>query len=118
MSMPDFEASALKPFTLRVLRLIQAIPAGQVATYGDIAAAAGSPRAARQVVRVLHSMSSKYDLPWHRVVNKQGKIALSDSASFQRQLLLLLDEGVAVEESGQIAGFDACRWLPLLPAAD
>lgn len=112
--MPAFDDPVLKPFTRQVLQLIAAIPEGRVATYGDIAAAAGSPRAARQVVRVLHSMSRKYELPWHRVVNKSGKIALSEDASFQQQLLLLLEEGVEVEESGQIAGFEACRWLPLL----
>ncbi len=112
--MTEFDDVALKPFTRRVLQLIVAIPEGRVATYGDIAAAAGSPRASRQVVRVLHSMSRKYGLPWHRVVNKSGAIALSDSASFERQLSLLLMEGVEVKESGQIAGFDACRWLPLL----
>ena len=47
-------------------------------TYGQVAAAAGSPRGARQVVRVLHSMSEKYGLPWHRIINVQGEISLTD----------------------------------------
>lgn len=109
------ETDTLKPFTRNVLRLIESIPEGRVATYGDIAAAAGSPRASRQVVRVLHAMSRKYQLPWHRVVNKSGSIALTDTAAFQQQFVLLLEEGVEVQDSGQICGFESCRWLPLLP---
>ena len=64
-------------FTERVIRIIQGIPAGQVMTYGQVAAAAGSPRGARQVVRVLHSMSEKYELPWHRIINVQGEISFT-----------------------------------------
>ncbi|HEX5563862.1 MAG TPA: MGMT family protein, partial [Sporosarcina sp.] len=63
------------PFTERVVQIIRDIPAGKVMTYGQVAAAAGNPRGARQVVRVLHSMSAKYDLPWHRIVNAQGGIS-------------------------------------------
>jgi len=66
------------PFTEKVIAIIAAIPEGKVMTYGQIAAAAGSPRAARQVVRILHSMSDKYHLPWHRVVNAQGMIGIQD----------------------------------------
>ncbi|MCK4540924.1 MAG: MGMT family protein, partial [Spirochaetales bacterium] len=45
----------LSPFAGRVIRLIQEIPPGKVATYGQIAFMAGSPRGARQVARILHS---------------------------------------------------------------
>ncbi|MFC0471513.1 MGMT family protein [Halalkalibacter kiskunsagensis] len=55
----------------KVLDIIKHIPVGKVMTYGQIAKFAGSPRAARQVVRILHSMIRKYNLPWHRVVNKK-----------------------------------------------
>lgn len=91
----------MKPFTAQVIAVIQAIPEGKVMTYGGVARAAGSPRAARQVVRILHSMSRKYKLPWHRVVNAKGHIALDDeSGSVQK--LYLLGEGVQFEESGAI----------------
>ncbi|MNK67351.1 6-O-methylguanine DNA methyltransferase, DNA binding domain [compost metagenome] len=63
-------------------------------TYGQIAACAGSPRAARQVVRILHSMSGTQQLPWHRVVNKQGEIALKEDESKSLQMLLLESEGI------------------------
>lgn len=84
----------MQPFTEQVIRIIQAIPYGKVMTYGQIAAEAGSPRAARQVVRVLHSMSKKYDLPWHRVVNSKGEIAIADDESRFLQQMLLEEEGV------------------------
>ncbi|USB35156.1 methylated-DNA--[protein]-cysteine S-methyltransferase [Paenibacillus sp. YPG26] len=84
----------MTPFTARVVRVIQAIPEGKVMTYGQIAACAGSPRAARQVVRLLHSMSGPHQLPWHRVVNKQGEIALKEDESKSLQMLLLESEGV------------------------
>jgi methylated-DNA-protein-cysteine methyltransferase related protein len=84
----------MTPFTEKVIQTIQNIPMGKVATYGQIASLAGSPRAARQVVRILHSMSEKYHLPWHRVVNVQGKIALKDEESYYVQLMRLEAEGI------------------------
>ena len=95
-------------FTERAIRIIQGIPAGRVMTYGQVAAAAGSPRGARQVVRVLHSMSKKYGLPWHRIINVQGKISLTDGD--QRELLEM--EGITFKENGTI-DLTVYRWLPL-----
>ncbi len=92
----------MQPFTKSVIEQIQAIPAGKVMTYGGVAAAAGSPRAARQVVRILHSMSGKYQLPWHRVVNAKGEIALTDEESRFLQQSLLEDEGVEFIRDGRI----------------
>ncbi|MBY0097800.1 MGMT family protein [Mesobacillus maritimus] len=92
----------MQPFTKRVVTIIQNIPEGRVMTYGQIASVAGSPRAARQVVRVLHSMSKKHQLPWHRVVNSKGKIALQDDASYHEQLLSLESEGIEVGLNGVI----------------
>lgn len=81
------------PFTQRVIDTIKEIPAGQVMTYGDIARVAGSPRGARQVVRILHTLSDAENLPWHRVVNKDHEItAPGMTGEIQRQLLA--DEGV------------------------
>jgi methylated-DNA-protein-cysteine methyltransferase related protein len=92
----------MQPFTERVITIIKNIPEGRVMTYGQIASAAGSPRAARQVVRILHSMSRKHHLPWHRVVNAKGQIALQDDESYQEQLFSLEGEGVAVGLKGSI----------------
>lgn len=92
----------MQPFTTKVIEVITAIPKGKVMTYGGVATAAGSPRAARQVVRILHSMSSKYDLPWHRVLNKAGEIAILDDESAFMQRMHLEAEGVEVMEGGRI----------------
>lgn len=81
-------------FTNKVIRIIQAIPYGKVMTYGQIAKVAGSPRAARQVVRILHSMSEKYQLPWHRVINSKGEIGFRDEELFTTQKVLLESEGI------------------------
>ena len=83
----------MTPFTEKIVTIIQNIPEGQVMTYGQIARCAGSPRAARQVVRVLHSMSKKHRLPWHRVINSQGKIGMEDN---EEQLFLLETEGIEI----------------------
>jgi methylated-DNA-protein-cysteine methyltransferase-like protein len=85
-------------FTEKVISIIQAIPEGKVMTYGQIANMAGSPRGARQVVRILHSMSKKYGLPWHRVINSKGEIRISNDESFQMQTFLLQAEGVEISD--------------------
>ncbi|WP_046213845.1 MGMT family protein [Paenibacillus wulumuqiensis] len=84
----------MQPFTRQAIEVILAIPEGKVMTYGQVAAAAGSPRAARQVVRILHSMSRKHHLPWHRVVNKYGEIAIQEDEANFMQRTLLEEEGV------------------------
>lgn len=105
------DLAGLAPFSRAVVFLIRAIPAGAVATYGDIASAAGSPRAARQVVRLLHSLSDKYQLPWHRVVNKAGQIVVTDAGAFHTQQQLLRAEGVEVAASGRV-DLTRYRWIP------
>jgi len=92
----------MQPFTERVVEIIKNIPEGKVMTYGQIAREAGSPRAARQVVRALHSMSRKHRLPWHRVVNAKGQIALRDDDSYTEQLFSLESEGIQIGLNGII----------------
>lgn len=94
-------------FTERVIRIIQGIPAGHVMTYGQVAAAAGSPRGARQVVRILHSMSEKYQLPWHRIINIKGEISLTGGD--QQELLEM--EGVHLK-NGKV-DLTVFRWFPV-----
>ncbi|MDT9718293.1 MGMT family protein [Paenibacillus sp. ClWae2A] len=92
----------MTPFTKQVIAIIAAIPEGKVMTYGQIAAHAGSPRAARQVVRILHSMSRKERLPWHRVVNVKGEISIPDEHSRMMQETELISEGVEFQLNGTI----------------
>jgi len=92
----------VQEFTKRVIDVIRGIPPGTVMTYGQVAACAGSPRAARQVVRILHAMSEKYDLPWHRVINASGEISLQEPMYREMQIGLLEEEGVEVSRGGKI----------------
>lgn len=89
-------------FTEEVLVIIKGIPYGRVMSYGQVARLAGNTRGARQVARLLHSMSEKYNLPWHRIINSKGKISIPDKnyAAFQRDLLI--SEGVEVSGDGFI----------------
>ena len=98
-------------FTTRVRDLISQIPRGKVMTYGLIARYAGNSSGARQVARILYSSSERYQLPWHRVVNRNGQISPRSSMGhlFQRQLLE--EEGVLFGENGRI-DFTAFLWSP------
>lgn len=91
----------MTPFSLKVIELVSSIPAGKVASYGQIAFHAGNHRAARQVSRILHSCTQKYNLPWHRVVNSQGKISLTNDG-FKLQFYLLKQEGIEFGLSNKI----------------
>ena len=79
-----------------ILSLVEEIPAGKVASYGQIAKLIGREKNARLVGKVL-SMSEFYgDYPCHRVVNHAGRLA----PHFWNQRELLLDEGVELKENG------------------
>ncbi|MCK5051910.1 MAG: MGMT family protein [Candidatus Cloacimonetes bacterium] len=86
----------MSPFSKRVIKIIQKIPAGKVATYGQIASLAGNNKAARQISRILHSSSGKYDLPWHRVINSQGRISLRSGDGLEMQKAILESEGIQI----------------------
>ena len=100
-----------QPFTARVIELIRTIPEGKVATYGGIAAMAGNPRAARQVARILYSCSETEGLPWHRVVNREGRIALKTEWNYDEQEARLVREGIVFSGSGRI-DLERFRWQP------
>ncbi len=85
-------------FTRRVIDIVKAIPEGTVMTYGDVARAAGNPRGARAVSYILHSSSEKYQLPWHRVIGKGGKLSLDCPEQKER----LVQEGIVFDKHGKI----------------
>jgi methylated-DNA-protein-cysteine methyltransferase related protein len=89
-------------FTVRVMEIIRSVPSGKVTTYGAISLAAGDPRGARQVARILHACSTKEQLPWHRVVNRLGKISLPRFSGYDLQRQLLEEEGVCFDRSDVI----------------
>ena len=86
----------------RIAAALKDIPPGEVSTYGDVAHAAGLANGARQVVRLLHSSAEREDLPWHRIVRKDGSIALPEGGGFELQKALLTSEGVEVDTSGRV----------------
>lgn len=94
-----------------IWRTIADIPYGKVATYGQIAELAGLPRQARLVGYALHNTPAGRDLPWHRVINAQGKISFpKDSEPYQRQLEKLSAEGIELI-NGRI-DLKRYRWQP------
>ncbi len=72
------------------------IPQGKVMTYGQIASIAGNKWGSRQVARLLSSSSDKYQLPWHRVVNRYGKVSIYDNYQ-STQIKKLLQEHIFVQ---------------------
>lgn len=89
-------------FDLQVFALVYQVPEGKVATYGDIAKLAGMPSHARQVGKVLSRLPTDSKLPWHRIVNSQGKISLQGSrGDYQRQQLAA--EGIPLSAHGTIS---------------
>jgi len=86
-------------FSKKVEIILKNIPQGKVTSYGTVAALAGSPRAARQVVQIIHRTDN---IPWHRVINSKGEIAIKDYKGFQEQKILLKMEGVESDSNGKI----------------
>jgi methylated-DNA-protein-cysteine methyltransferase-like protein len=98
-------------FGERIKELIKVIPAGRVATYGQVALLAGNPRGVRGVVWILHSSSHKAGLPWHRVINAKGRISLAPGQGYEEQKSLLLAEGVLFDPDGRI-DLERFLWRP------
>lgn len=86
-----------------VFTVVRAIPRGKVATYSQVARLAGMPNGARAVGYGLKNLPVNTCLPWHRVINARGQIALAaDSPSFARQVRRLQEEGIRVS-NGKIS---------------
>ena len=92
------------PFARRVYALVRSIPRGRVISYGGVAAVLGTPRAARGVGTALSVLPSDTDVPWWRVVNRNGEISIKGEqglATLQRSLLER--ESVLFDERGRIS---------------
>jgi methylated-DNA-protein-cysteine methyltransferase-like protein len=91
-------------FDQRVYAAVALIPPGRLATYGQIADLVGAYGAARQVGWALRRLALPSAIPWHRVVNGQGRISFCPSREgsdwIQRQLLLA--EGIPVDAEGRL----------------
>lgn len=95
------------PFATRVRHAVRRIPHGRVATYGDIAAAAGRPRAHRAVGNIMRETQDS-SIPCHRVIAAGGKLGGFGRDLFAKRALLLA-EGVLVS-NGRVRDFANLRW--------
>jgi methylated-DNA-protein-cysteine methyltransferase-like protein len=99
----------------RVFEVVRRIPAGQVATYGQVAQTAGLGRGARFVGFALRHSDDQNPLPWHRVIAAGGRIAFPlDSPGYRRQKARLEAEGVIVQ--GQRVDLRRYGWQTTLDA--
>ena len=86
-----------------IYAVVATIPIGRVATYGQIAGAAGLPGRARLVGKALASLPELSPVPWYRVVGTGGRIRTPRGPDGEYlQAVLLEDEGVKVRSSGRI----------------
>jgi methylated-DNA-protein-cysteine methyltransferase-like protein len=96
-------------FRSRVEALVSAIPRGRVMTYGQLAALCGNARAARIVGGIAHFGDP--DLPWQRVVNKSGGLALGYPGGKAGHKQVLEQEGVEVSDDFRV-DVEALLWQP------
>lgn len=90
-------------FTDRVYRTVRRVPRGRVVSYGGVAAMLGHPRAARGVGQALHALPDESDVPWWRVVNRNGEISIRGIPhGAQLQRVLLEREGIRFDDAGRI----------------
>jgi methylated-DNA-[protein]-cysteine S-methyltransferase len=99
---------AENPFTRRVLAAVRRIPIGRVATYGDVAAAAGRPRASRAVGNIMRECRAR-DVPCHRVIAAGGRLG-GYGGNLELKRALLRAEGLIVSGS-RIREFPKKRWV-------
>lgn len=93
----------------RILAVVDSIPKGRVASYGQVAREAGLPRHARLVGRFLSTLAATTAIPWHRVVNASGRISSRPGAALQRRRLAR--EGIRLGPSGRI-DLERHAWTP------
>ncbi len=93
-----------------IYSLIAQLPSDKVTTYGDLAALAGSPRAARIIGGIAHA--GPEELPWHRLVNAQGGLAVGYPGGRDVQRQLLLQDGIECDTTWHVKNFTERRWRP------
>ena len=132
-----------RAFRQRVYDIVRLVPHGTVTTYGFVSLLAGAPRQARQVGWALHTLPEQLvwgadtdvrhrargqalprtdpareaalgRVPWHRVINAQGRVSTHpDEYGTRRQIELLRQEGIEVADDGTLVrGLAAHRWHP------
>lgn len=104
----------------RIWQAVREIPRGRVATYGQVAETAGLGKQARQAGYALHALPRDTDVPWHRVINAQGKLSFPPgSRPYKEQRRRLEAEGIVflkgridLNRYGRSATLDEMLWKP------
>jgi methylated-DNA-protein-cysteine methyltransferase-like protein len=95
----------------KIWATIRRVPLGRVATYGQIAAEAGFVKRPRLTAQALANVPPGMEIPWHRIINAQGKSSMPEGSRGNReQLRRLKGEGVKIVK-GKIS-LDEYRWQP------
>lgn len=88
----------------KIYKMVEQIPYGQVATYGQIARLVGLPRHARMVGYALYALPNDNEVPWQRVVNAKGEVSPRATPQYEDlQRHLLEREGVVFNDAGRIS---------------
>ena len=96
----------------RIRAVVDRVPAGKVATYGQVALLAGYPRSARLAGQAMKTLEPDSDTPWHRVVNAQGRVSpRGEPVAEDIQRMMLEEEGVEIGPDGRI-DLEIYRWDP------
>lgn len=99
-----------KDFKERVYAIVRQIPKGKVATYGQVAALCGAAWAAWEVGQIAHI--GPENLPWQRVVNKQGGLANGYPGGWAGHKAALETEGIEISRDYKVIGLEHLIWQP------
>ena len=100
------------PAYRKIYAAVRRVPKGRVATYGQIATAAGLPGRARQVGYALHALPHASDVPWQRVINARGEVSdRSEPGAESLQRALLESEGIVFDARDRV-DLTRYRWSP------
>lgn len=101
----------MSPFKDKVIQIIRLVPPGKVVSYGQVAAYAGVPRAAREVGWVLNGTQDPDSLPWWRVLNNKGYLSIRGNQEVDKNLQrkLLESEGIEVMDDFTL-DMEKYRW--------
>ncbi|MEX0943482.1 MAG: MGMT family protein [Pseudomonadales bacterium] len=97
-------ATTIEAVREQVFKVVLSIPHGQVTTYGQVASLAGVPNQPRLVGKILSRLPQDTRLPWHRVINSQGRISNPDphrqQARLEREGVTLVNGRVSLKHYG------------------
>lgn len=113
----------MNPNHEKIWQVVSEVPRGYVLTYGETARLAGLGRAARMVSQALRAAPHGMNLPWHRIINSQGRISFPpDSEHYLRQEDRLSEDGIEIingrinlKKYGYQAWLDKMLWQPEEP---